>query len=249
MYEDILEGIGLTKGEIKVYLTLLKLGETTTGKIIDDSGLSSGKIYEILNKLMKKGLVNYIVKEKTKYFNATSPKKILEYISNTEKEIKKKRQQVEKILPSLSSIKDKKREEYSAVVYKGIEGFKTAIYETLDELNKDNKWLAFGISVKRKEIINRIWNKFVKAKEKKGISSRLIFNDIKSYKGQKPKYKEEGRILKMISNAAPVSISGNIVMIYNWKELSVIKITNKDIAQSFREFFYNLWDMAKKPKL
>jgi len=66
MYEKILEGIGLTKGEVKVYLTLLKTGETTTGKIIDNSGLSSGKIYEILEKLIKKGLVAYIIKEKTK---------------------------------------------------------------------------------------------------------------------------------------------------------------------------------------
>ena len=44
MNEKLLEEIGLTKGEIRVYLTLLKLGETTTGKIIDNAEISSGKI-------------------------------------------------------------------------------------------------------------------------------------------------------------------------------------------------------------
>src|SRR3989344_337750 len=63
MNEQLLEDIGLTKGEIKVYLTLLKLRETTTGKIIEEAQISSGKIYEILDKLIKKGLVSYIIKE------------------------------------------------------------------------------------------------------------------------------------------------------------------------------------------
>ena len=53
MNEQLLEEIGLTKGEIKVYLTLLRLGETTTGKIIEKAQISSGKIYEILDKLIK----------------------------------------------------------------------------------------------------------------------------------------------------------------------------------------------------
>jgi sugar-specific transcriptional regulator TrmB len=39
MYEDALEGIGLTKNEAKVYLTLLKLGSTTTGAVVKETGL------------------------------------------------------------------------------------------------------------------------------------------------------------------------------------------------------------------
>ena len=54
--KQLLEEIGLTRGEIKVYLTLLKLGETTTGKIIEEAQISSGKIYEILEKLIKKSI-------------------------------------------------------------------------------------------------------------------------------------------------------------------------------------------------
>ena len=68
MLEKELMGIGLTQREVKVYLALLKLGESTTGKIIQESGISSGKIYEILEKLIGKGLASYTIKEKTKYF-------------------------------------------------------------------------------------------------------------------------------------------------------------------------------------
>ena len=45
---ELLEEIGLTKSEIKVYLALLELGSATSGPIVDKSGASSSKIYEIL---------------------------------------------------------------------------------------------------------------------------------------------------------------------------------------------------------
>ena len=101
MNEQLLEEIGLTKGEIKVYLTLLKLGETTTGKIIEEAQISSGKIYEILEKLIKKGLASFIIREKTKYFSPASPNRIVDYIREKEKELNQKEQELLKELPSL----------------------------------------------------------------------------------------------------------------------------------------------------
>ncbi|MCK4714120.1 MAG: hypothetical protein KAT35_00975, partial [Candidatus Aenigmarchaeota archaeon] len=54
----------------------------------------------------------------------------------------------------------------------------------------------------------------------------------------------EFRFLKYIGLAS-MSVSKNIFMIYNWEDISVIKITNSHIAKSFRDFFYNLWRIAK----
>src|SRR3989338_11365214 len=110
MNEKILEEIGLTKGEIKVYFSLLKLGETTTGKIIEEAQISSGKIYEILEKLIKKGLVSYIIKEKTKYFSATSPRRIIDYIHEKEHELMKKEEEFEKELPALLNLQKQKKD-------------------------------------------------------------------------------------------------------------------------------------------
>jgi len=54
---ETLETIGLTKGEIKVYEALLELGESTKTPIANTSGISPGKVYDVLERLMKKGLV------------------------------------------------------------------------------------------------------------------------------------------------------------------------------------------------
>jgi sugar-specific transcriptional regulator TrmB len=62
--------LGLTEGEAKVYLALLKLGSSTVGPIVKKSKVAYSNIYEVLERLISKGLVSFIKKEKTKYFQA-----------------------------------------------------------------------------------------------------------------------------------------------------------------------------------
>ena len=72
-----LQKIGLTAGESKVYMALLKIGSSTTGPIVDEAKVSRSKVYHIIERLMSKGLVTSIVKTKTKYFQAADPHKLL----------------------------------------------------------------------------------------------------------------------------------------------------------------------------
>jgi len=71
---ELLKEIGLTESETKVYLALLELGSTTKGPIVDKSQVASSKIYELLEKLIQKGLASFVVKSGTKYFEAAPPK-------------------------------------------------------------------------------------------------------------------------------------------------------------------------------
>jgi len=103
MIEQILSNIGLTNNEIKVYLALLELGESKTGEILNKSGLNSGRIYEILNLLQKKGLVSFIEKNNVKYFSPANPKRVLDYLEEKKKQITNQEEEYEKILPELMS--------------------------------------------------------------------------------------------------------------------------------------------------
>ena len=66
--KELLAEIGLTERESKVYLALLELGSTTTGPLVKKSEVPNSKVYEILESLQNKGLVSWITKGKTKYF-------------------------------------------------------------------------------------------------------------------------------------------------------------------------------------
>ena len=60
MDEKILENIGLSKAEIKVYLALLELGPSTSGPIIQKSELQSSVVHRVLKTLLDKGIITYI---------------------------------------------------------------------------------------------------------------------------------------------------------------------------------------------
>ena len=78
--ERLLEGLGLTKGEIKVYFALLEIGSSTTGEVIKKAKVSRSKVYEMLDRLIDRGLVSFVIRENTKYFEAADPDHILHYV-------------------------------------------------------------------------------------------------------------------------------------------------------------------------
>lgn len=248
MNENLLEEIGLTKGEIKVYLTLLKLGETTTGKIIEEAGISSGKIYEILDKLIKKGLASFIIKEKTKYFTASSPNRILDYLHEKEKNLKTKEEELTKQLPALLSIEKGTKKEYGTHLFKGFKGIQTAIFEALDNLASKDEVLAMGIISSKDETYNILWQRWHKLRIKKKIICKAIFSDkgTKYYKAFKKMQKTEVKVLQGITPSAIDIIKERVLIFTYIEEPSCLVINNREIAQSFKTFFETLWKIAKK---
>lgn len=248
MDEQLLAEIGLTKGEIKVYLTLLKLGVTTTGKIIEEAQISSGKIYEILEKLIKKGLVSYIIKEKTKHFSAASPNRILDYLHEKEKDLKAKEEKLTKELPSLLSIEKAGKKEYETNLFKGLKGIQTAIFEALEDLTEKDEILAMGIISHKKEQYNLLWQRWHKDRINKKIICKAIFSDKNTdyFKAFKKMRFTEIKVLTGITPSA-IDIIGKRVLIFTYgEEPSCLSIKNKEIALSFTSFFEALWKIAKR---
>ena len=74
----ILKKFGLNDKEIKIYLTLLKLGPTSVRKIAEKSGINRGTSYDVLKNLRTLGLVTYYHKATKQFFVAEDPHKLLE---------------------------------------------------------------------------------------------------------------------------------------------------------------------------
>jgi len=247
MNEKLLEDVGLTKGEVRVYLTLLKIGETTTGKIIEEAEISSGKIYEILDKLIRKGLVGYIVKEKTKYFVASSPNRILDFVKVKEKELKGKEDELRKELPFLLGLRKDSERGHETTLFKGLSGIRTAIFEALNNINSKNEVLAMGIVSSKNEKYNILWEGWHSLRVKRKIVCRAIFSDRGSgYYGTFKKMNwTKVRVLKGVTPSA-IDVIGNSVLIFTYgEEPSCLVIKNSEVAGSFRVFFETMWKVAK----
>jgi len=181
---ELLESIGLTKSESKVYLALLELGSTTKGPIVDNSGVASSKVYELLERLIRKGLVAYVIKAGTKYFESAPPSRVLDYLKEKESEIKKMTAKVEEILPELELKRSLAGIGSETQVFKGMKGAGTSFDDILKELTKGDEYFVLGIS-KFTPYFEKFVINFHKKRAKIGIKCKIIVNEMAKDVGKK----------------------------------------------------------------
>ena len=119
-----LEDLGLTNAEIKVYLSLLEIGSTKAGSIIEKAGVQSSVVHNCLHTLVEKGLISYIKKGKIKYYQADNPKNFIDFIDE-------KKKNFENILPQLLAKQKIKEERNEAEIYEGFKGIMNMLLNSL----------------------------------------------------------------------------------------------------------------------
>ena len=251
METKALREAGLTKGEIKVYLALIELGSTTTGPLIEKSKVSRSIVNEILKKLIQKGLTSYIVKEKTKYYEATRPQKILEYLDEKQEEMEKTKDEVEKLIPILL-MKQQGSPTSHAQIYEGFKGIQTVHEKTYDYLKKGESFYYFGIPPYQAEKYHLYWNRDHIRRIAAGIKCKLLFNlgteksilrNRNKFKGCDARYMAED----VQTPAWFLGYKDTIVIGLQSEEIA-IEIVNKKIADSFHSYFESFWKKTKKFK-
>ncbi|MFC1801366.1 helix-turn-helix domain-containing protein [Nanoarchaeota archaeon] len=239
-----LEEIGLTKSEIKVYLALLELGSSTTGPIVEKSGASSSKIYEVLEKLIEKGLVSYIVESGVKHFEAADPKRIMDYMNEKERRLKEQKDEVKKILPELKLKQTLSKYKSEATVYKGIKGVETAYYSALDAMKPGQTVLVMG-APSRSETLNRFFVKYTKELARRKLKIKLIYNE--EARGEPQTSKEsmptgEVKYTPEITPSETAVYPDRVIIFPEAKDIILVEIKNKEIVESFRVQFEKWWE-------
>lgn len=249
MNTSSLREAGLTEGEVKAYLALLEIGSSTTGPIIEKTGIARSIIYTILEKLIQKGLVSVIIKEKTKYFQAANPRKILDYLDERENKFEKNKKEIEKLLPELLSRKQTKKSE--TTMYFGLKGIRTAHENLYLKLGKDEEYCFLGIPAFQPEEQHMYWKRDHQRRIKTGIKCRLLFNkdtnfnvlkNRNSYKGSEARYMPTD----IKTPAAFLIYKDTITIILQHAETLAIEIVNQSIADSFKAYFEEFWKKSKK---
>jgi sugar-specific transcriptional regulator TrmB len=246
---EALRKVGLTEGEIKVYLALLELGSTTSGKITKKCGISGSKVYEVLDRLMNKGLAASIIKNGVKNFEAASPERIMDYMEEKKKDIEKEKISIQKIIPQLL-LRRKEAKNAAARVFTGWEGLKTANEDIINTLKKGEEWLSMGLTEQPKSW-EVYFTKRQKVRAQKGIIQKHLLNEkYKSLYEQRKKLPHtEFRFLpKEFEMPTSTEIYANkvMIMIISKEDPMAIMIESDAVADSFRKYFYALWRTAKK---
>ena len=242
MKEQILKEYGLSDNEIKVYIASLSKGTSKVNEISKKAGLLRTTTYEVLKSLVEKGLVSYAIKSKVRYFEAADPNKLVRILEE-------KKEKIKSILPELEFLKQSVTEKPTIELYEGKEGLKTILDDIIKTRPKE--MLQLGSS-KIFEALNFYFPTWIKRRVKARIHARILQEKVQVIKELKKRDKKELREIRFLPKNFRINthtqIYGNKIAILtlNKEELIGVIIENKDIVETQRSLFGELWRIARK---
>jgi len=245
---EALQKIGLTPGEIKVYIALLHIGTSTAGPIAKEAKVARSKLYDILDRLAKKGVVSHSVKNGTKYFSAAEPSRFLDFLRKKEEDLRTQKEDIIKVLPQLEQEYELQQVKQEAEVFEGLEGLKNVRERYLKTMKKSKEPIYFfavpSSALHRMEAYYTEWNK---RRIKQGIKSYTVMTDeARNHPYVKDKLTHKHTFIKFLPKGIKIhawtEIYGDTVVIaLNYKKPMSIVIHNKYVADSYKEYFKILW--------
>lgn len=244
--KETLTKIGLTEGESQVYNALVELGQTSAGKIIKKANIASSKVYDVLHKLQTKGLVGYVIKEKIKYYDATPPERLIDFLEEKKESISQAQEKIQELIPLIKAKHEKQEQKNNVTVYTGPQGPKIVLKETIEAGRKGEKLMGFGTDEDPyKDYLLADIEEHFREQKKYKVKWHLLFTKGK-WSSPSPlaeiRYLPEGQ-----SMPVRTMIYGNKVAIVDFnKPFTTIIIEKKEIADAYKNQFDILWKIAKK---
>ncbi|MFA5333873.1 MAG: helix-turn-helix domain-containing protein [Candidatus Nanoarchaeia archaeon] len=233
---NLLKDMGLRDYLIKAYMDILKSKEPSTAyEIAKSSGLPLSKIYEILNELMKKGLI-YLVPGKFKKFMACEAKTSLKNLLVSQLE------SINDLSLRIDDLKLPTIKQEKIMIFRGKE--RMAVFE--DDL-KNAKTYSYSFFQNIPQL-NHPLKELIKNKIKKGIDIKGIIslnekNKILCNEWNKI-FPNIYKVKNLLENSRMGVIDDEIVrftLIENNEPL-MIRIHDSDLAKLFKKSFINEWN-------
>ena len=239
MDKQLLQEIGLTNTEIKVYLSLLSIGVTSAGKIVEDTGIYRKNLYDALNKLIEKGLVTYVIENKIRYFQPKNPDNLLRYLEEKKNKITEKETEIKKELPKLKEKFESLNPEIESEIYRGNEGIKTILRDCLDY----KEILMIGATGDVEDRLPYFWPHYNKKREKLKCRWKLLLvYESRNKPITKSKYYKYKILPKILSGLNVIYIYGDYVANVLWLEKPIAFVTkHKTLANNYKKYFNYLW--------
>jgi sugar-specific transcriptional regulator TrmB len=237
-----LASIGLTEAEARVYIALLEIGTTSIGAIVDMAEVSASKVYDILDRLMHKGLVGMIVQENTRLYSANPPEALLEYLEAEKKAIDEKKEGIRGVLPELALKSNTAEKKAVAEFSRGKRGFEACYMEMIrDAKEGESYYYTGGTRVSYK--LQSLWYPYSKIMAEKKIINRAVYEyDVWHKKDPKVHQREKRKnFYPTVLNKDHVDLPNVLVLadkvIISWldenEEVNTLIFRDRILAQNF----------------
>jgi sugar-specific transcriptional regulator TrmB len=242
--KNLLEQLNLTPNEIKVYLALLDLGETTVGPIVKALGIHRQMIYDSLKSLEKRNMVLKTSKNNRFYFRVANPSNI---VKNANYQMKVA-EDVALLVAEKQKQKQKNRQEITVV--EGAKAYKDWILKGCETIPQNSElYLIASNDDNWEDIVSQddTLEKFNLRRAQKGIKVKAIFGNSMRKEAEKPAQKNYQ--VKCIEDCflPPMEIvilPDSVDFTSYGSDIFVINIQNKELRNKYHHYFQKLWKKA-----
>lgn len=240
--ERLLEQLGFSQNETKIYLAALALGLNSAQNIAKKAGLQRTTTYSVLGYLVKRGVVaKSVVRGKTRFL-AEPPTKLLSLFTELQAQLKS-------ALPELEAIYNKSETKPKILFYEGVGAVQKVYDDTL--MVKPEEILEWNTDAYFKFDRHKVDPHYIDKRVKLGIKAKRIAGkgsgwDTKHKRYDTAELSETAIVPKDIFwPEIEVNIYGSKIAFLNYAENMSVIIESKAIAEAMRQAYQLSWEGAK----
>lgn len=243
--EQELAQLGLTPNEIKIYNTILVLGENTVGPLINKLNMHRQVAYDALKGLEEKNMIVVTTKNNRSYFRIADPQNILNNIKHQEIVAKNLVKEIN------NKLKGQKRGQ-EIRVHEGEDAYRNLVMQKEDLQPNNSEYKVVGtLCAEFKEMMSKsgTFERSNRIRKEKNITTKLILNEKLRQEAKKmSRVNSEIRFLSP-EHTTPTALDiwhDSVVLTSFIGDMFCIEIKNEAFRQSYLSYFDILWKVAKK---
>lgn len=239
--ENILQRLGFSANEVKVYLAILSLEIVSAQNVAKEAGIPRTTAYAVLEALTRRGVVAKTVVRGKIRFTAEAPEKLLALLTEI-------RAEAERALPELAARYGKSERKPRIVFYEGPDAIQKVYDDTLAERPKEI--LEWNTDAYFHAHRSRVDSKYIEKRMHLGISAKRIAGAGSGWQEHRPHDPRELSETVIVPKEQfwpdiEVNIYGRKVAFLNYAENMSIIIESKAIADAMRQAYELSWRGAK----
>lgn len=253
--EKLLQELGLTKNQVRVYLAFLKSGETMTTIISKNLQMDKSSTYRAVEELVKKNLLTPNLKTRGTTYSATNPEVLKELLASKKIELESQANSLDKFIDQLNKSLLIQRTT-NIKVEKGIKAHlicmenslknnkEKLIRESWDMNNiifQDKEYSIFVNDFAQRRIRLHIFDKY--------LTKNLLQNKVSDLMHTSTQLLKEVRILPdNFTSSHGYRIYGDTIEIVSFdenKDYIVVTIQDRYITELMKNMFDFIWDHSE----
>jgi sugar-specific transcriptional regulator TrmB len=252
MYQEILQNLGLSPNEAKIYQALVEHGEASIGEVSVLAKVHRRNAYDAIQRLVEKGLCFQTFSTTENRYNPVDPGKLRELLAE-------KNAQLEAVLPDLNKKFRQKKITEEAYIYRGFEGQKN-IWRDILRVGEDSYFIGAKGSWFDPHLEDSARNAFFNEASRKKIKFIQLFDsevktEIPNFPSHFPGDLKYRFLPKKYSTTSGIGIFGDYIATYTGLSTKRMDentvffiIRSKNLAESYRKWFWYMWEQSEEPR-